>query len=40
MLVDDATEYSYTITPAKPNNASNLSAVNKGNDVTAEGKIL
>ena len=38
MLVDDATEYSYTITPAKPNNASNLSAVNKGNDVTAEGE--
>lgn len=38
MLVDDATEYSYTITPAKPNNVSNLSAVNKGNDVTAEGE--
>jgi len=38
MLIDDATEWSHTIEPALPSNVGAVSAVNKGNDATAEGK--
>lgn len=38
MLLDDATEWSHTISPTPPNLITNLRSLNKGNDTTTEGR--